>query len=1146
MTRGRDDAPSRGDEPTLAAPSSSANEPTLAAGTQVSLASDATAAAGSSASRNSETGLTTVPASTYTILGEHGRGGLGRILRARDQRTGRVVAIKEMLPGAEEAAPRFVREALVTANLQHPAIVPVYEVGRWPDGQPFYAMKLVAGHTLTDAIAKAKDLAGRLALLPHVAAVADALAYAHEAGVIHRDLKPHNVLVGAHGETVVIDWGLAKTGDDNEIPLPEIATGETVSGAVMGTPAYMPPEQAAGVEVDARADVYAIGAMLYHLLAGVPPYADSRNAAEVITKVREGQPPRALPSLVAEVPQDLAAIVGKSMSHATQDRYPSASELAADLRTFMTGGLVGAHRYTRRQRLGRFVRRHRAAVAIGAIAMLALGGFGGYSVKRIMSERDAAEVAKQESIARLAISYEQRARTELISARADRALPLVVEAMRLGRDDAAIRFVAQRAAEQLPAPSAAFVGTSETAQFAPHSHDVLIVDGKHVIRLDSTADRVVWRTPLEGGLIMSKVSKDQSLIVSAPGKLVLLGLGDGKPLGELRWPTQSPMRGITRGAGLIAAIDADGRAVVWEEATRKQLQSMELHANLMDPQISPDGKRLLIGAMNMEPQTSTSVFEIATGRKLFDVCADPKPCSRPVFLPNGNILAYLDSPQLSEPGAVMMFDAEGKQLWRRETARAVVAARQRDGGVLVGIAGGLVESLDLATGARRWHRQLATAVEHVFITDDVIVAVEPKGFSVLARDGAAELVRYTVDLAATKLLFPDDLQRVGVVDHNHGIRIARLDRKTDIVTGQPGLRMLTAIYSRDGKYILAGNHKGVIAFYDAVTGTLAREMAAHDKTVASLETDAPGRRLLSGSPDTHARIWNLATGEKLVDVVHGDTVRIARFSPDEKRFLTAGKDATIARWDAATGAPIGARFKLTSRIVGAAWSSDGRHIAAIDEDGYVGIWNAETGTEVRALKGGDLGIGSSIAWSPDGRHLAVARHDTAPKLLGVGAPDVSLDASDAAELIGVTLAFDGPGRRLAMGATDGRIRIWDAATGKRLTTIETAKTTWVVAWHPEGHLIASGDRDGFIRVWTEGGDELAQRRAPAEVVSLQFSPDGNSLAAASIDQGLVWRIPAWTGTATELEELARCVSGWEIQGDRVVWAHRPLRACGSR
>src|SRR4051812_8337629 len=146
---------------------------------------------------------------------------MGRIVSARDLRLNRTVAIKELRVQSPELRARFEREALLTARLEHPSIVSIHEAGRWPSGEPFYAMKLVPGRPLDEVIAGATTLAKRLALLPHVVAVADALAYAHQQRVIHRDLKPQNVLVGEFGETVVIDWGLAKDLSDTR---QEIAT----------------------------------------------------------------------------------------------------------------------------------------------------------------------------------------------------------------------------------------------------------------------------------------------------------------------------------------------------------------------------------------------------------------------------------------------------------------------------------------------------------------------------------------------------------------------------------------------------------------------------------------------------------------------------------------------------------------------------------------------------------------------------------------------------------------------------------------------------------------------------------------------------------------------------------------------------------
>jgi eukaryotic-like serine/threonine-protein kinase len=306
----------------------------------------------------------------HYVTGEQlARGGMGRIRVAHDRRLGRDVAIKELLVTTPELRARFEREARITAKLQHPAIVGVLEAGTWPSGEPFYAMELVAGKSLDKAIAECATSTERLALLPNVIAVADALAYAHGRRVIHRDLKPANVLVGEFGETVVIDWGLAKDLTDAEAPDLLVGPyrrgaqpGETEAGSVMGTPQYMPIEQAEGETVDERADVYALGAMLYQVLAGVAPYATG-SADMVLTAVLAG-PPRSLATRGLELPADLVAIVDKAMTRAATDRYPTAKQLAEDLKKFQTGQLVAAHRYTRLQLALRWLRRHRAASRI--------------------------------------------------------------------------------------------------------------------------------------------------------------------------------------------------------------------------------------------------------------------------------------------------------------------------------------------------------------------------------------------------------------------------------------------------------------------------------------------------------------------------------------------------------------------------------------------------------------------------------------------------------------------------------------------------------------------------------------------------------------------------------------------------------------
>jgi len=300
----------------------------------------------------------------YEPIGEHARGGLGRVVRAIDMRLGRTVAVKQLLHHDEWHERRFVREALITARLQHPGIVPVLEAGRWPTGEPYYVMKLVEGRTLKELIHEARTLRDRLALLPNVIAIADAVAYAHGEGVIHRDLKPANVIVGAFGETVVVDWGLAV---DTKCALPVDDTD--VPRKAVGTPAYMPPEQARGEDVDARADVYAIGAVLYEVLAGAAPYADTPRDW-VLGRVIEG-PPDPLRRCARGVPHELAGIVAKAMARAPADRYGDARALALDLRRFQTGQLVSAHAYSPWQLAKRKLARHPVALA-SALALSAL------------------------------------------------------------------------------------------------------------------------------------------------------------------------------------------------------------------------------------------------------------------------------------------------------------------------------------------------------------------------------------------------------------------------------------------------------------------------------------------------------------------------------------------------------------------------------------------------------------------------------------------------------------------------------------------------------------------------------------------------------------------------------------------------------
>jgi hypothetical protein len=332
----------------------------------------------------------------YTIHAEIARGGMGRVVEATDTLLGRTVALKEALSLDPDALRRFQRETRITARLEHPSIVPVHDAGISVSGQPYYVMRKVGGRPLEELVARADALNARLALVPHVVAAAQAIAHAHERGIVHRDIKPSNILVGDLGETIVIDWGLAKAideADDPHAPVQRVIENDdslkTRAGIVFGTPGFMAPEQLRGKPVDERCDVYALGSTLYHLLARRPPH--HMKGAEEMMKAAVAGPPKPLGEIVDGVPPELATIVDKALAHDPAQRYQDAGALAEDLRRFLAGQLVKSHYYSPREMVVRFVRKHRTSVVISIAATVALLGLAAFFVQRIRDERDRAD-----------------------------------------------------------------------------------------------------------------------------------------------------------------------------------------------------------------------------------------------------------------------------------------------------------------------------------------------------------------------------------------------------------------------------------------------------------------------------------------------------------------------------------------------------------------------------------------------------------------------------------------------------------------------------------------------------------------------------------------------------------------------------------
>ncbi|HKB03647.1 MAG TPA: serine/threonine-protein kinase, partial [Gemmataceae bacterium] len=388
-------------------------------------------------------GHTPEPGRRYSLTRLHATGGIGRVWLAYDSDLGREVALKELRPERSQDrqfADRFLHEAQITGQLEHPGIVPVYELTRRADdGQPFYTMRFIRGRTLTEAIrayhgkraAGRADPLDRAALLSAFVATCNAVAYAHSRGVIHRDLKGQNVVLGDFGEVVVLDWGFAKvlggaddSGDAAPVVLAEEAgPDQTVPGQVIGTPAYMAPEQAAGQpdQIDRRTDVYGLGAILYEVLTGRPPFAGV-GAEDVLRQVREAEPAR--PRQVrAGVPRALEAVCLRALAKDPADRYASAGELAREVQRWLADEPVVVYREPVAARLGRWARR-RPALSAG-LAVLLVSAVVGAVIVREEAARNEDRVRAAEKVA----SAERKARDDVATAAYLKYIALAQEAV---------------------------------------------------------------------------------------------------------------------------------------------------------------------------------------------------------------------------------------------------------------------------------------------------------------------------------------------------------------------------------------------------------------------------------------------------------------------------------------------------------------------------------------------------------------------------------------------------------------------------------------------------------------------------------------------------------------------------------------------
>ncbi len=1090
----------------------------------------------------------------YEILAEFARGGLGRVLRARDRRIDRIVAIKETLRQSPALHARFAREAFVTAHLQHPAIVPVYEVGRWIEGgQPFYAMKLVAGAALEDALRNARSLRARLALLPHAIAVADALAYAHDQRVIHRDLKPANVLIGDFGETVVIDWGLAKRldhADDRALPDEQVdpGSGRTLAGAVLGTPGYMAPEQARGEEVDARVDVYALGAMLYELLSGVRPYAECAGMAEILAATLAG-PPTALQKLEPTLAPELVTIVQRAMAQEPRERYPAARGLADDLRRFQTGQLVGAHRYTLGELLGRWVRRHYAVLVASAVAAAVLVAGGFLSVVSIVSARDRAEAAQDVAEARLVTLYTESARLAWVAGDPLKALAYLPEAMLSSHSTPDVAFLAARATEAIAAADKVMVGHVAPVLYvgwSPDGADLLSSGGDlYLARWDARTGEKRWLKDLgtasawsPDGRALYSVKLDGKISTWTP---------DGDPVREIPFLTPEGGADTARrivpspDGAYVAAVGQEGAVIWWDAASGAVLGRVRASAGrALALAWTPDGSALLAGGDG--------------GRVSMWSRADAEPLGS-WALHEGAVEVIRVSPDGTravsggDDGAVVLLDL---------TTRGIAAR-------LVGHTAAVTDAAFDATGTRL----ATTSKDHTARTwtvgpspTPVAVATSAAAVNFVAwtwdslltagEDGAIEwwdaagrrTARYVghTNAIAAMALSPDGRQ-LATAGLDQYVRTWNLDtpatfRRLDV----GGTAATRGVVARDGSSLLVATKDGARLF--AADGALLHHLGG---PVEAVSVAWSADRVATASADATIHTWDPKTGVVLLTLhAAGGRARWVGFSPDGARLVTVEGDGKARVRDATTGVELAALGSARGPIRAAPWSPDGARIVTTVEGPGATLWDTTTFTAVAEIP--VLATESyAAAWSADGARFLLTTDGA--DVVQYLASDGSLERVYTGHAMGpiAAAAFSPDGKTALTAGFDGTARTWDTATGAlRFTVGDATNPVLGAAFRPDGAVFVTAGGGGDVSAWSTRTGQRLQRwtDVPASPVAVSFSPAGEALLVVGLD-GPPVLLPTtdWADGPLALQRRVACEVPWRLDAGVLVASYPINQIC---
>jgi WD40 repeat protein/serine/threonine protein kinase len=1088
----------------------------------------------------------------YELHGEIASGGMGTVYLARQISLNRIVALK-MIRSGKLATPKeiqmFKREAAAAATLDHPNIVPIYDVGEI-EGMHYFSMKLIEGGNLADRImafaipgpsSSKGQLKSRHAVIARLlACLARAVHHAHQRGVLHRDLKPTNVLLDEADQPHLTDFGLAKLTETLDV---------MQSFAVMGTPAYMAPEQAFGNTrpLTIAVDIYSLGAILYELLGGRPPFQGT-TAAEILSQVKSREP-EPLKQLNPRSDTDLGTIASKCLEKDPETRYPTALALAEDLERYLRGEPIWARPVGPQEKLWRWCRRQPAlAGALGALALALVAGLIGILTQWQRAERHASSESAQRVRAEQALSRLSFEKAEGFFDQ-DRAALGLAHLARLLKTDPTNAIVAARIHSALSLRPFCL-------PLAPIRHARRIVDlrlspdEQHV--LSASFDGTVRLTELKMGRTVWEIKSSPALraLFTPDGARVLVttqtGLAQfwdratGSPVGE-PMQHQGPIDAadISRTGDRLATGSRDRTARLWDGRTGRPLSApLPVGAPVKQVRFSPDGERLVTVCEADDVRSWDIQLWNSSGQAIGAAITNQPAPAAAQFTPDGKLLLVANA---------SFFDpSTGQVLYKLPNSdeRTILSARfsADERGLLTASQESIAQLWD-------WRRlqPLSLPMRH---DNPVIDATFGKGGQEIIT-GSRDATARVWDLEGRPLTEPmrtrepvwtvvlsGDGTRAVTGPHSEEAWIWQVRRRPTMPQFQHERGLLWAAFSRDGRRLVTTSQDRTAKLWDLSSGRLLGAPMLHGDWINHAEFSPDDKFLLTAAQDGLARLWDLSNHVVIRTFAHREYVRMAEFSRDAKMVATASFDHTAQVWDAQTGQRIGASLEHSARVHAIHFSPDGSRVVTAAQRGTVRVWDSATG---RPLTPQMLAppIALNARFTVDGQRIVSVSLDRTARVWDANSgKEILPPVEHSDELAPYSPDFAADGRRV-LTAAGNTARVWDIATGRALTEGFAHQGLVRSAWFsPDGRWILSASADKTGRLWdaASGLPVSEPLRHEAAVPNAFFSPDGQTVLTISDDAtAKLWRVGDIAGPIPDwLADLAEAVGGLRFNAQNMV------------